>query len=219
MLPKRTASEMMGGSRKAEDGLLKRMKEMLKENAGKVTFSNKETREFKDLIRYNSADIAGHKWDIKMWKQRIEAAQKAIRELEQTNKEYREDIEKNRQEILELKQEEEILNPNPSFSSLSAIKMSLKRTALEMVRETELDDPFQKVSKVNLFLSYSNRFDAITDTALLLAAQDRGEDFLKALLKSGKVELEEVIKEALDESEPSSKKKMKMESKETAGDF
>ncbi|TGO17327.1 hypothetical protein BPAE_0435g00020 [Botrytis paeoniae] len=111
--------------------------------------------------------------------------------------------------------------------------MSLKRTALEMVRETELDDPYQKVSKVNLFsLSYSNRCDAITDTALilrsykrsenvkdvsrrnlayaeqrvevfrvglgefkeeeklLLVAQDWGEEFLKRLLKTGKVELE-----------------------------
>ncbi|TGO17326.1 hypothetical protein BPAE_0435g00010 [Botrytis paeoniae] len=109
MLPKRTASEMMGSSGKAEDGPLKRIKEMLKENADKVTFSNNETKEFETLIYYNSADIIGHKYNIRMWKQRIKDAQKVVGELEQTNKEYKEDIEKNRQEIVELKQEEEVI--------------------------------------------------------------------------------------------------------------
>ncbi|KAF7950716.1 uncharacterized protein EAE97_002268 [Botrytis byssoidea] len=101
MIPKRTASEMMESSGKAEGGPLKRMKEMLKENAEKVTFSNNETREFGSLIRHNSIIIARHERDTRFWKQRIEIAQKAVGELEQTNKEYQEDIEKNRQEIAE----------------------------------------------------------------------------------------------------------------------
>ncbi|TGO33825.1 hypothetical protein BHYA_0225g00080 [Botrytis hyacinthi] len=104
MIPKRTASEMMGSSGKAEGGPLKRMREILKKNADKVTCSNNE---FGPLIRHNSIIIARHERDIRIWKRYIKNAQKAAGELEQTNKEYKEDIEKNRQEIVELKQEVE----------------------------------------------------------------------------------------------------------------
>ncbi|KAF7895994.1 hypothetical protein EAF00_006009 [Botryotinia globosa] len=109
MIPKRTAPEMMESSGKAESGQLKRIKEMLKENADKVSFSNNETGEFGSLIRHSSIIIARHERDIRIWKQYIKNAQKFVGELEQTNKEYKEDIEKNRQEIVELKQEEEVI--------------------------------------------------------------------------------------------------------------
>ncbi|TGO45679.1 hypothetical protein BOTNAR_0647g00060 [Botryotinia narcissicola] len=109
MIPKRTASEMMESSGKAEGGPLKGMKVMLKENAEKVNFSNNETREFGSLIRHNSTIIASHERDIRFWKRCIKNAQKVVGELEQTNKEYKEDIEKNRLEIVELKQEEEVI--------------------------------------------------------------------------------------------------------------
>ncbi|KAF7936350.1 uncharacterized protein EAE98_002569 [Botrytis deweyae] len=109
MPPKRNASEMMGSSGKAKDSPLKRMKEMLKDNADKVTFSNDETSQFAYLIINNTTDIISHKQDIKKWKQCIKDAQKAVGELEKTNKEYEEDIEKNRQEIEELKREEEMI--------------------------------------------------------------------------------------------------------------
>ncbi|TEY22791.1 hypothetical protein BOTCAL_1538g00030 [Botryotinia calthae] len=103
MQPKRTASKMMGSAAKAEDGPLKRMKEMLKENADKVTFSNGETEDFQFLIRCQNRDIVGHQRRIKMWGESIISSQKLIQELEKRIQEYKEDIEKNRQEIVELK--------------------------------------------------------------------------------------------------------------------
>lgn len=54
---------------------------------------------------------------------------------------------------------------------------------------------------------------------LLLAAQDRGEEFLKTLLKSGKEELDAMIENGMDEAEISSRKKMKVESKENEDNF
>ncbi|THV47435.1 hypothetical protein BGAL_0311g00220 [Botrytis galanthina] len=104
-----TASEMMGGFGKAEGGPLKRMKEMLKENADKVTFSNRETSQFKCLVLVHKKDIEFHRSNIKRWNKCIQDSEKLIQELEKTNKEYKEDIEKNRQEIVELKQEEEVI--------------------------------------------------------------------------------------------------------------
>ncbi|KAM3150014.1 hypothetical protein ABEW05_009703 [Botrytis cinerea] len=115
MEPKRTASKMMGSAANAEDGPLKRtsnldsIKYMLKENADKVTFSNAETEEFEILIRHNDLDIARHKHWIKIWGKNISNSQKSIQELEKTIKGYKEDIEKKRQEIVELKQEEEVI--------------------------------------------------------------------------------------------------------------
>ncbi|KAM0154068.1 hypothetical protein ACHAQE_007345 [Botrytis cinerea] len=109
MEPKRTAPKMMGSAAKAEDGPLKRIKYMLKENADKVTFSNAETEEFEILIRHNDLDIARHKHWIKIWGKNISNSQKSIQELEKTIKGYKEDIEKKRQEIVELKQEEEVI--------------------------------------------------------------------------------------------------------------
>ena len=82
---------------------------MLKENADKVTFSNAETEEFEILIRHNDLDIARHKHWIKIWGKNISNSQKSIQELEKTIKGYKEDIEKKRQEIVELKQEEEVI--------------------------------------------------------------------------------------------------------------
>ncbi|KAF7931389.1 hypothetical protein EAE99_003860 [Botrytis elliptica] len=109
MPPKRNASEMMGSSGKTEDSPLKRMKEMLKDNADKVTFSNNETREFENRINSKATDIICHKVRISKWKVCINVAQEAVRKLEQTKKEYKEGIEKNRQEIEELKREEEMI--------------------------------------------------------------------------------------------------------------
>ncbi|KAF7912534.1 uncharacterized protein EAF01_001555 [Botrytis porri] len=72
MVPKRTASEMMGSSGKAAGGPFKR-------------------------IQYQE-----------MGKMHPEFS-KSIQELEQTNKEYEDNIEKNRQEIVDLKREEEVI--------------------------------------------------------------------------------------------------------------
>ncbi|TGO11956.1 hypothetical protein BTUL_0097g00080 [Botrytis tulipae] len=336
MIPKRIASEMMGSSGKAEGGPLKRMKEMLKENADKVTFSNRETSEFKCLVLVHQKDIEFHRSNIKRWNKCIQDSEKLIQELEKTNKEYKEDIEKNRQEIVELKQEEEVIlaiqkqgevreenlrrvvqkdmtkflegklekaglslekegeadqgekivsrfeaedvkrrrssTPTPKLSSMSTIKISLKRTALEMVCKTELDDPFLKVRQAltecqRCMGNKTERFTLLESHAmavkseierdeeeirqiegklvrkqrnlrcveqrleefraeiselkekekLVLAAQDRGEEFLKTLLKSGKEELDAMIEKGLDEAENSSKKKVKVENQETGG--
>ncbi|KAF7884727.1 uncharacterized protein EAF02_005063 [Botrytis sinoallii] len=158
--------------------------------------------------------------------------------------------------------------------------MSRKRTALQAVCETELDDPFQGVKQAlkkcqqaittRSWDVYSSQEDVdwkkheieedeaglhlyemniqrvefeierkrrelrllehkarISRDELegfekeeksLRVAQDRGEEFLKTLLKAGKDELEELIKEALTEAESSSKERMKMESRENEGD-
>ncbi|KAF5867596.1 uncharacterized protein Bfra_010571 [Botrytis fragariae] len=109
MLPKRTACEMTGSSGKAEDGPLKRMKEILKENVDKVTFSNRETSQFECLVLVNKKDIESHRSNIKRWEKYIQDSEKLIRELEETNREYKEDIEKNRQETVKLEQEEEVI--------------------------------------------------------------------------------------------------------------
>ncbi|KAK6594081.1 hypothetical protein H4I96_10994 [Botrytis cinerea] len=98
MEPKKNCLQDDGSAAKAEDGPLKRIKYMLKENADKVTFSNAETEEFEILIRHNDLDIARHKHWIKIWGK-----------TSQTLRRYKEDIEKKRQEIVELKQEEEVI--------------------------------------------------------------------------------------------------------------
>lgn len=82
---------------------------MLKENAEKVTFSNRETSQFKCLVLVHKKDIEFHRSNIKRWNKCIQDSEKLIQELEKTNKEYKEDIEKNRQEIVELEQEEEVI--------------------------------------------------------------------------------------------------------------
>ncbi|TGO45680.1 hypothetical protein BOTNAR_0647g00070 [Botryotinia narcissicola] len=159
--------------------------------------------------------------------------------------------------------------------------MSRKRTALQAVCETELDDPFQEVKKslkkcqqaittrswdvyssqeevdwkkheieedeaeLRVYEMNIQRVESEMErkreelTLLehkarvsrdelegfekeeksLRVAQDRGEEFLKTLLKSGKDELEEVIKEALSEAESSSRRRMKVENMETEDNF
>ncbi|KAF7931390.1 hypothetical protein EAE99_003861 [Botrytis elliptica] len=156
---------------------------------------------------------------------------------------------------------------------MSTINLPLKRTALEMVRETELDGPLQKVREAligcqNYINSRTQDLEYLEQIVmdrkskiereeeeirrieeklvirrkdlrcaeqaleeyraetsglkekekLLLVAQGRGEEFLKKLLKAGKVELDAMIQRGLDEAESSSKKRIKVESKENEGD-
>ncbi|KAF7951795.1 hypothetical protein EAE96_007093 [Botrytis aclada] len=151
MIPKRTASEMMGSSENDEGGPLKRMKEMLKKNADRVILSNNETREFQGLIRNNDVKIEGHKHDIKLWEKCIEKTQKTVADLEQTNKEYKGNIEKKRQGIARLKQEEEvILAIQKEAETLEkALQKGVQRT---MTRFLE-----QKLEKASLLIEKGNK--------------------------------------------------------------
>ncbi|KAF7950715.1 uncharacterized protein EAE97_002267 [Botrytis byssoidea] len=149
--------------------------------------------------------------------------------------------------------------------------MSRKRTALQAVCETELDDPFQEAITTRSWDVYSSqenvdwkKHEIEEDEAelrvyemniqrvesemerkreeltllehkarvsrdelegfekeekSLRVAQDREEEFLKTLLKAGKDELEEVIKEALSEAESSPRKRMKVGNMETEDNF